>query len=332
VFYRDDLAGMTQVDLRKKEYLHSEFNSDQTINNFHTWYWDKLHQAVDSDGGFGGVSHGSWPKTSPLFDGKDAIVMGLYGLDCAHECGAELHPVYAFAVHLSDDKELSDDTWAVFVRNWGDEGYCSSDQERIDPDRPFQFSFRFKKPGAAAVDLIPGDSSDPQGQHTTSIDFGFASPQAGWSKPVIVPSEGAVMTFFLPPSSQGNWTNAMLHLKWKLGLQANALVPFRKQPWKTSAPLTNFVARNTSVETEEPEERLAQVIAKMTPEQRAALEKSLPAQPPRPMAVKIPARPAPPRAPAGRVTTKPVVKLVPDAARQQREKQLQESLKKVTPP
>jgi hypothetical protein len=67
-FYRDELDGMT---------LHSEFNSDQTINYFHTWYWDALHQAVDSDGGKGGIRHGPWPRTRPLVDGNGTFWPGL---------------------------------------------------------------------------------------------------------------------------------------------------------------------------------------------------------------------------------------------------------------
>ena len=37
-FFRNDLAGITQVDANNKEFLHSEFNSDQTVNDFQTWY------------------------------------------------------------------------------------------------------------------------------------------------------------------------------------------------------------------------------------------------------------------------------------------------------
>jgi hypothetical protein len=87
-----------------------------------------------------------------LFDDKEAIVMGLYGVDCAHDCGAELHPVYALAIHVNNN--LLDDTWAIFVRNWGDEGYCGSHEEEIDTGgQPFTFTFRFKRPGAIQVSM-----------------------------------------------------------------------------------------------------------------------------------------------------------------------------------
>jgi len=206
-------------------YLHSEFNSDQTINHFHTFYWDLLHESVDEDAGKGGVL-GSWKfikipkprytKTRAIFDGKEAIIMGLYGLDCAHECGAELHPVYAMAIHLNENDELNDDSWAIFVRNWGDEGYCSSGQEEINPGSPFHFSFRFKKPGAAKVEIIPAEPSDTKGQHGTVFLSNKGANEISWSAPVLIPNEGAVVSFNLPPPSNRGRINGMLHLKWSV--------------------------------------------------------------------------------------------------------------------
>jgi hypothetical protein len=344
LLYRDDLAGMTKFDVDKgfyQGYLHSEFNSDQTINDFHTWYWDTLHQAVDADAGKGGVM-GSWDgfhiavppytKTRQIFDGNEAIVMGLYGLDCAHDCGAELHPVYALAIHVKDDP--ADDTWAIFVRNWGDEGYCSSGQERIQPvDQPFTFSFRFKRPGATQVSSIPAAVSDPAGEFGTSFFGGSDQGGAGLAvfAPILVPNQGAVMTFALPPSSQGGRINGMLHLKWTVAAQANIPAPYREQPWTTPARFAGFVPPSGAERAEGPEGQFTPTLVKMTPEQRTALEKSLATPRPRPTPVKLAPKPAP-----ARQRVKPVkppdVRVVADSARQQREDQLQEALKKTAPP
>jgi hypothetical protein len=322
--YRDDLAGMTKLDVEKGDYLHSEFNSDQTVNYFHTWYWDVLHQAVDADAGKGGIMSGTqvppYTRTRALFDGKEAIVMGLYGLDCAHDCTAELHPVYALAIHVNDD--LNDDVWAVFVRNWGDEGYCSSGQERIQPDQPFKFSFRFKRPGASAVSLIPGDTSDPQGQRTTAIDADFASPDTGWSAPVLIPSEGAVVTFFLPPSSRGNRINGMLHFKWSVTAPAGTPLP-------RPAPLAHFV---TQTKLDDPEEEFGKTLAKLTPEQRANLERSLATPQPQPPSVRLAPRQPGSGPQPSRLVTKRTVIAVPDQTRAHREQMIREALKSITPP
>jgi hypothetical protein len=66
----------------------------------------------------------------PLVDGSYAIVTGLMGLDCEHSCSTELHPVWAMAVRVKSDP--ADVVWAIFVRNWGNEGFCSQDQHYLD--------------------------------------------------------------------------------------------------------------------------------------------------------------------------------------------------------
>jgi hypothetical protein len=57
-------------------------------------------------------------------NGRDAIAIGLLGLDRVHPpSGSELHPTYALAIHIKSDP--SDDQWAIFGRNFGNEGVCS---------------------------------------------------------------------------------------------------------------------------------------------------------------------------------------------------------------
>lgn len=288
--YRDDLAGMTQVDVGKKEYLHSEFDSDQTINKFHASYWDALHRAVDDDtGGKGGVLSGTpkppYTRTRAIFDGREAIVMGLYGLDSAHtadrsctgDCGAELHPVYAIAIRINNQLDLNDDTWAIFVRNWGDEGYCSSGQERIATNGSFTFSFRFKMPGATHVESIDASSSDASGEHGTRFFGGSDRGGAGtgWTRPVLIPNEGAVVTFTLPPSSEGGWINGMLHLKWSVSEQAQLWAMYRKAPARPSGASSAIAVEVGPDENGETEAaQTSQAITGMTQAQKAALARA----------------------------------------------------------
>jgi hypothetical protein len=97
---------------------------------------------------------------APLINGKRAIIIGLLGLDLGHDdAGAELHPVYGAAIHTGgralkgseckwtnghcavDDEvylhperdpkfdvpqDVNDDTWAMWLANYGSEGYCST--------------------------------------------------------------------------------------------------------------------------------------------------------------------------------------------------------------
>jgi len=110
--------------------VHIEFNSDETVDNWddtHTW-WDNFHHnAVDQ----------SKAQASAMIDGKSVIVIGLLNLDTLHGAqGAgktELHPVYAMFVPYvkSNEIEAFKSSWAFFVRNWGDQGFCGSDDQGL---------------------------------------------------------------------------------------------------------------------------------------------------------------------------------------------------------
>jgi hypothetical protein len=104
--------------------VHVEFNSDETVDNWddtHTW-WDNFHHnAVDVD-----KAH-----ASAMLDGKSVIVIGLLNLDALHNGKTELHPAYAMFVHLGGGTGLRPSSWAFFVRNWGDQGFCGDDDQPL---------------------------------------------------------------------------------------------------------------------------------------------------------------------------------------------------------
>ena len=148
-----------------------EFDSDETIDHFHTPWWKAFHQAVDLNTSASDFISRVEADPSVLEDpaelarwqdqqtlqqqlnqvyamigdsrpggkGKFAIVTGLLGLDTEHAgAQAELHPAYAVAIRVNDDP--SDETWAIFVRNWGNEGYCSSLPHPVDfPNNQYTF-------------------------------------------------------------------------------------------------------------------------------------------------------------------------------------------------
>lgn len=59
-----------------------------------------------------------------MIGGRFAVATGLVGLDCWHECDPELHPLYSLAIRMGSHG--SREKWMLFVRNWGNEGSCSS--------------------------------------------------------------------------------------------------------------------------------------------------------------------------------------------------------------
>ena len=126
--YRPDNAGFQP----KSQNIGTEFDSDETIDYFSTRWWSDFHNAVDD----------SDTKAGALINGKEAIVIGTLGLDAPHGHHPEIHPVMAIAIHAKSDP--ADDTWAVFVRNWGDEGYCGDEIEEV-AQRDFTFRLPWRK-------------------------------------------------------------------------------------------------------------------------------------------------------------------------------------------
>ena len=168
-------------------HIHTEFDSDETIDHFRTPWWQSFHDAVDKDDA----------SARAMIDGKFAIITGLTGLDCEHGCATELHPVYGIAIHIDDDP--LDDTWAIFVRNWGDEGYCSQDDHPLDTAG---LTFFIPRAAASAVKL------------NTASTFLTNSSDASGPSVSLVAGQGAMVAFGLPDPTKKARINGELHLQW----------------------------------------------------------------------------------------------------------------------
>jgi len=97
-----------------------EFDPSESVDHFdqtQTWWGRFRHEHVDRNN----------QEASNFINGKFAIVVGMMGLDVAHvNHHSELHPAYAMFINTSTSP--TEDQWAFFVRNWGNEGYCGPDQ------------------------------------------------------------------------------------------------------------------------------------------------------------------------------------------------------------
>lgn len=111
-------------------YIETEFDSDETVDHFGSKWWNSFHDAVDNGGSASEDNGSAISPASQMINQKQVIVTGLVGLDSEHGAYTELHPVYSMAIHLNTDP--NNDQWAFFARNWGDEGFCSNDQEYWD--------------------------------------------------------------------------------------------------------------------------------------------------------------------------------------------------------
>jgi hypothetical protein len=121
-----------------------------------------------------------------IIDSTYAIVTAMYGYDCAHECHSELHSAWTMAARVKDNPK--DDTYAIFARNWGNEGFCSDHIFHLYlPKEGNQFIYKFLlpwRPGAESVtfksifnqkDGVTLDIT-PVSQKGVIVSFGFPSP------------------------------------------------------------------------------------------------------------------------------------------------------------
>jgi hypothetical protein len=213
-FYPTGGAGLTST----RDNLEVEFDSDETIDHFDTPWWNSLHHAVDNSTD-SAVNEALFKEPDGSL-GRYAIVTGLIGLEMCHAGDTELHPAWAIAIRVKDD-DPSNEVWAMFIRRWGNEGYCSGEQHYITDLPNDTYTFRLPwRPGATDVTV---------GNATT-----FLAASSGASGPNVQKSatnEGLLVSFTLPTPqfvagicANCNRINGELHLNWHGG-QGPAPIP-----------------------------------------------------------------------------------------------------------
>jgi hypothetical protein len=250
-----------------------EFDSDETVDvwgsDINGDWWQKLHYNIDLythlkiDAAFHSnpLDHlnynpGLAAKELMAYDNKlaevknevnkRAIVIGLAGVDCEHGCYTELHPAYAMLVNYK--KDLEDDRWAVFVRNWGNEGGCGCEQE---PYNAYQNIIR--------VTLSRGDTTFAQLNNSKIRYFQNTDQQSATDQSALQPNEsewsiqpavngGSVLTFHLGDPSRYTTFVGEFSIQWKTA-STKPVVPIVKagtsfevsKPVVPSKAVTNFV-------------------------------------------------------------------------------------------
>jgi len=217
--------------------LHTEFDADEMdIEHFFGPWWQAIYSAAENGDKF---------AVKPIFapNGSiSAIMTGMFGIDCEHDgCKSELHPVYAMAAHIHDDGD--DDAWAMFVRNNGDEGYCSSNLV------PANFtSYTFHLPWRAGMRGVHIRSGSIWG---ATFD-GAQAPRVTW-----VPDGGVDVTFDLAPADQSPLIEGELHLQW---IGHGHVIPLTPVILATPGPESGKKA--------DPFAGLTAAVGKLRPEQR----------------------------------------------------------------
>ena len=131
----------------KPEYIHAEFDSRETVNGFLTTTWRSLRDSFACFEDEPGCPQMT-AAARKLLDGKRAIITGLMGLDTEHGGYSELHPVYAMAIEVNP--AVDNNTWILFIRNRGNEGFCSRRDHPL-PVTLSKFSLVIPKPTGSVV-------------------------------------------------------------------------------------------------------------------------------------------------------------------------------------
>lgn len=186
----------------RPEGYHTEFDSDETIDNFNIGWWTQLRRSA--------ANEGEVPTPGDILNGALAIVTGLVDLDCAHPCSGELHPVWAMAIRAASDPDTDTgfERWAIFVRNWGDEGWCSSDDHQLMLANN-QYTV-----------LLPWPAPNANGATPTSVTIGGntqweAIGAASVSVVNVTPGVGIELTFNLPDPGQHGMVDGILELTYQ---------------------------------------------------------------------------------------------------------------------
>ena len=237
LLYPPRQAGLTVASCTgRKKAIGIEFDSREVIdplgNEDPQFWWNRFRNAVNNPRD---------PGSTAFLDeirGKRAILTGLMNLDCEHESTTELHPLWAMAIHLRDTS--TDDVWIFMIRNWGNEGFCSSEQHYLELLPSDQFTFRLpwrNKAGAVRVD---------------SQSSKFYADQVPPPQVTYRTNDAAFVRFKLPSAEKRALSLGELHLKWDNG-QAEAVDPVG--PTDSDCPLT---AASPQVPPSGAEDRLAE--------------------------------------------------------------------------
>lgn len=229
----------------RPEGVHVEFDARETVDiladDLKISWWQQLRSAVN----------GGDDQAHQFLDRKDAIVTGLMAVDFAHaSTGPESHPAWAMAVHANTDP--SDDTWAFFVRSFGNEGYCS-DQQHYISYLDNQYTFRLNWPTGATNPTISSS--------TVVLTNGAASSDL---QVTVIPGQAILLTLLnVPGQSVANGVvGGELHITWG-GVPVQSVAP------RTAVPV--------STPPEAYESLVTSAISKMTPQQQAVYTASAPA-------------------------------------------------------
>ncbi|HKV77603.1 MAG TPA: hypothetical protein VJP02_05670 [Candidatus Sulfotelmatobacter sp.] len=196
--------GLTQGSMTSERgYLGLEFDSRETVRNLHTQPWQDIWNLIQKSSAADKINEILRQKTVD-HELPYAVMTGLMGVDCEHDCHTELHPVYVLALQL--DPSARDNVWAVVVRNWGNEGFCAHGQQELSTNQN-QVQLFLPHKGTVL----------PQVTALTQLwsNVALLTPTVAFVQDRANP--GILLTFKLPPATRRPLAELELHLNWPDG-------------------------------------------------------------------------------------------------------------------
>lgn len=164
-----------------------EFKGGETVDNAGGPWWQALDQAKTAE--LVQKITGSAGPTLPqqMFDqvfgiGLEGVVTGLFGVDGVHGGYSELHPVFAIALRTEVDQvnDGSEEKWVFFLRNFGNEGECSSNTHVWPNVLNNEYFIQVPWwPGATDVKVVGPAQAWPWQDGETKVSI-LRSPELGW--------------------------------------------------------------------------------------------------------------------------------------------------------
>jgi hypothetical protein len=224
-----------------------EFDSDETIDHFDAdpW-WHAFHVGATLP----------WPGSPvvarQMTNTHEAVVIGLMGLDTEHDSTSEIHPVHALAIreNAPGSVDPAHDRWAIFARNWGNEGECGSQQHYLDSDK---VTLDLPRPGNASATALgrPDRDRSPFFGHATNV-YPDIHPEPGTTQ----------VTFTLPGGADKPFVYGEVELNWT----GDAAAPAAPRQ-TTAVPPSNIMAPTAQDEDDDLEAVMAAIRQNLTAEQ-----------------------------------------------------------------
>ncbi|HEV7232578.1 MAG TPA: hypothetical protein VGO45_14675 [Bacteroidia bacterium] len=215
------------------QYVGLEFDSDEfpdPVDDDYKIWWNDFHKAVDDGDSWWGS--GDYHEAQALVKDKLCIVTGMAGIDIGHDATntwtTEVHPVFGMFILTDEQTSINPngsvnmlDTWSFFIRNRGDEGYCSSNTEYASrkqlnvliPEMPFYYAGEQTRYPADTRDGVTIDDGNVHITNWNGVTNDNDPRRERWTEQVI--NGGVILSFnFDSKSSDGifvgdikmNWT------------------------------------------------------------------------------------------------------------------------------